>query len=509
MLTWNDRDPLNVTVEIDGEELLVGTLRVYSRRGQKSMTFQYASSYLSDPRAYQIDPAIPLDLGISSPAVNQEIFGVFADGAPDRWGQNLMRREEQNRAKAEGKTARTLTASDFLLGTRDVLRQGAVRLRIPGTDVHIATDEEGVPALIQLGHLLNAADAWIDGESTEQEIKDLLNAGGSLGGARPKAAVILQDGSLGIAKFPDKDKDNWDVCLWEKVEQDLALRSGIDVTEGQLLKVADRNVLVVKRFDRDGQRRIGFASAMTLLEAKDGDHGSYVDLASVIEINSNAVERDLEELFRRIIFSILTNNTDDHLRNHAFLRRKNAWSLSPAFDLNPNPHSSEQRTMFLDSDGLDVTIESMISVAEIFRLSNDRAREILSEVETATGEWRKVAVGRGAKRVDIDLMDGAFESEERKVARSLTSKQKSTSKSTKLEASMPAGFASPSRQCIGETKKGVRCINMLAPGTDRCEAGHYSPAPRSTPSPKNRELQADGVLPTIDDIVEGGSFGGS
>jgi serine/threonine-protein kinase HipA len=417
MATRNEREPIELTVEIGGDEVLVGTLRIYDRRGQ-SMTFQYAESYIGDPRAYQIDPELSLDFGIFQPAVGRDVFGVFSDSAPDRWGQNLMRRAERNRAKAENRQPRTLGPADFLLGTRDVLRHGAIRLCRSGTEEHIANDKNGVPALIDLARLLNAADAFVEGEPQDQDIKDLLNAGGSLGGARPKAAVTLSDNSLAIAKFPNKKNDNWDIALWERVESELAHRSGIDMAESWLHKIANRNVLIAKRFDREGDRRVGFMSAMTMLGAQDGDTRSYVEIAGAIEVNSSTVERDLEELFRRVIFSVLTNNTDDHLRNHGFLRRGNAWQLSPAYDMNPNPESSETRATDVDPDGLNASIEAMSSVAGIFRLSSDSTKEIVREVEIATRDWRQLASQFGADRQEVDLMEVAFESEERKAARS-------------------------------------------------------------------------------------------
>lgn len=416
MAAKREREPIEVTVEIEGDEILVGLLRIYDSRGQ-SMTFKYADTFVGNPRAYPIDPELPLGFGVFQPAVGRDIFGAFSDSTPDRWGQNLILREERNRAKEEHRQPRTMGAVDFFLGTRDFLRQGAIRLRSPETDDYISSDEDGVPALINLPHLLTAADEFVNGNASDRDIKDLFNAGASLGGARPKAAVILKNGSLGIAKFPNKKNDDWDIALWEKVESDLAVEAGIDCAGSWLHKIAGRNVLILKRFDREGDRRIGFMSAMTMLGAKDGDSRSYVEIAEALELNSNTVDRDLEELFRRVIFSILTNNTDDHLRNHAFLRRGNSWQLSPAYDLNPNPESSESRTTAVDPDGLNASIEAMCSVSDIFRLSNERTKQIVDEVETATSDWMHVAERYGAIRQEINLMEIAFESDERKAAR--------------------------------------------------------------------------------------------
>jgi serine/threonine-protein kinase HipA len=203
------------------------------------------------------------------------------------------------------------------------------------------------------------------------------------------------------------------MALWERVEAELAARSGIDVAASELVKIAGRNVLVLRRFDREGDRRLGFASAMTMLEAEDGDARSYAEIASVIELHSKTVNRDLKELFRRTIFSILTNNTDDHLRNHGFLRVDNAWQLSPAYDMNPNPDAGEERTTAVDPDGLNASVESMCSVAATFRLSQSETKEIVGEVEVATREWRRVAQALGAGRDEINRMETAYETEQR------------------------------------------------------------------------------------------------
>jgi serine/threonine-protein kinase HipA len=414
----NQQPPIEVTVEIEGEELLVGNFRVHDRRGQ-SMTFQYSESYIGDPRAYPIDPALPLSLGVFQPPIGWDMFGVFSDTAPDRWGQNLMRRSEREAADREERKQRSLGPINFVLGVRDVLRQGAVRFRDAHNGDHIATDGIGVPALIQLPHLLAVADAYVEGHAIEREINDLLRAGGSLGGARPKAAVTLKDGSLAIAKFPNKKDDNWDIALWEAVEAELAKRSGILMATVELERVANRNIVISHRFDRQDSRRIGFMSAMTMLEARDGDARSYVEIAREIEVNSSTVAGDLAELFRRIAFCILTNNTDDHLRNHGFLRINDAWQLSPAYDMNPNPELAT-RTTALDPDGLNASIESLVEIAELFRLDDAKAKLIVGEVEGGTREWRRVAETKNAKRSEIELMRVAFDNGERDVARALS-----------------------------------------------------------------------------------------
>jgi serine/threonine-protein kinase HipA len=181
-------------------------------------------------------------------------------------------------------------------------------------------------------------------------------------------------------------------------------------------------VLVVERFDRDASRRIGYVSAMTMLEAKDGDQRSYLEIAEVIEAQSPRASDDLRELWRRIAFSILISNTDDHLRNHGFLRTISAgWGLAPAFDLNPDPRPGPKHLSTAIETDDTASIENLMDVAGYFRVDAGRAREILSDVLDATSRWRQVADQVGLSRTATADMAPAFEhaqaSEAQRIAR--------------------------------------------------------------------------------------------
>jgi serine/threonine-protein kinase HipA len=413
-------EQVEVVVGIEGDDVLVGTLRIYSRRGE-STTFEYDRSYLADRRAYPLDPALPLGAGVFQPPLGKPIFNAFSDSAPDRWGQNLMRRSEQERARVAHSTARSLGPVDFLLGTRDELRQGSTRFRDPITETYLAEDAVGVPGLVQLARLLAASDRLGSAQRVDRSIRDLIAAGSSLGGARPKAAVRKPDGTLAIAKFPRAEGDQWDVSAWEMIENELARRSGIDVASAKLIRVANRNVLLVDRFDRVGARRVGFASALTMLEASDGDHRSYLEIAEVLETNSDAPGRELEQLFRRVVFSVLTSNTDDHLRNHGFLRAGRAWTLAPAYDLNPNPYSTGVQSTLPGFENAASSVELACSVAGYYRITPIRAREIVAELEASTADWRDVAMSHQVSSTEIELMSQAFDGQSRVEARRLVS----------------------------------------------------------------------------------------
>jgi serine/threonine-protein kinase HipA len=406
--------PLSVTVELDDEEIVAGTLRTHERRGQIA-TFQYAERYLAHPAAYPLDPALPLGGGVYQPPAGTALANCFSDAAPDRWGQALMRRAERARAKATGATPRLLGPVDFLTEVDDRLRQGAIRLRDPAERA-LAPPDRGVPKIVSLGQLLSAADRLHESAAADDDdVRDLIAAGSSLGGARPKAAVTTDRG-LALAKFPRAD-DRWDVEGWEYVASSLARRAGATSADAELHTVLGRHVVVLDRFDRRGSRRIGFASALTLVEASDMEAHSYLEIADAIERFANTADRDLEELFRRLTFSVLITNTDDHLRNHGFLRRGAGWDLAPAYDVNPNPETTGYQALAIDLEDATASIELVMAVAPAFRLGLGRARAILSDVLAAARHWRDAAAAAGIGRREIAFLTPAFEGREVDVAR--------------------------------------------------------------------------------------------
>jgi serine/threonine-protein kinase HipA len=244
----------------------------------------------------------------------------------------------------------------------------------------------------------------------------LLRGGSSLGGARPKAHVIDARGAAAIAKFPSPAGDEWDVVRWELVALRLAREAGLDVPSADLHVVDGKPVLIVDRFDRVGEGRIGYVSAMTMLEATDGERGSYLEIADAIERHSPSAARDLRELWRRIAFSILISNTDDHLRNHGFLRTSSAgWALAPAFDLNPKPvPGTRYLSTAIDFDDTTASIETLLAVADAFRLDEEAARRIFGEVARATAGWRKAAADTGLPEAEVARMALAFEHDQAK-----------------------------------------------------------------------------------------------
>jgi len=410
---------VDVIVQIGGEDVLAGRLWSHRRRGTESATFSHGAGYLAHPAAYRLDPLLVLSAGQQQTPAERPMFGAFSDCAPDRWGRRLIQRTEVHRVRREGGAERSFGESEYLLGVRDDLRQGALRFRDPARGVYVADEDTGVPHLLDLPQLLNAADRLERDEASETELRTLLRGGSSLGGARPKAHVLGEAGRLSIAKFPSAASDDWDVMRWEAVALGLARASGIAVPDWSLHEIDGRAVLIIDRFDRASGLRIGYVSAMTMLEARDGDQGSYLDIVDVVETHSPHAGADLLQLWRRIAFSILISNTDDHLRNHGFLRTSSAgWALSPAFDLNPDPRAGPKYlSTAIDFDDTEARVETLMGVAEYFRLGPDAARAILGEVSGATSRWRAAAAQAGLDRRSIERMEPAFEHPQAVMAR--------------------------------------------------------------------------------------------
>src|SRR5580658_4791321 len=247
---------VEVLVAIGRRNLLAGRLYSHIRRGSESASFVYDDKYIADPDAFALEPALPLVTGTLQTPVGHALFGAFTDSSPDRWGRTLIRRTEQARAKATKTVPRAMSEIDLLLGVRDDLRQGALRFRPDEQSPFVATEDSGVPVVTDLPALLDIAARAERDAADYEDLRRLLRAGSSLGGARPKAHVLDANGRIAIAKFPSASSDTWNVMAWEKVALDLARDAGIKVPDSQLIHVGARNVLVVDRFDRDDRSRI-------------------------------------------------------------------------------------------------------------------------------------------------------------------------------------------------------------------------------------------------------------
>ena len=404
-----------VFIELAGETVPVGTLWARSRRARQTAAFEYDRSWLARRDAFGIDPALPPARGPFH--IDRPLFSAFTDPAPDRWGQMLLRRNERRRAQAEGRQPRTLQAIDILTLVDDETRLGALRFKDAGGGPFLTSTGRKVPPVVDLPRLLAATTRVIDDRETDEDLRLILAPGTSLGGARPKATVRDSDGRLSIAKFPHRD-DEWPVTRWEAATTALARSAGVEVAPFQLRRAANREVFTARRFDRRDGRRVPFMSALTALEASDNDTRSYLEVAEFLRREGAAVNQDLHQLWRRIVFSMLVSNTDDHLRNHGFLRAPQGWRLSPAYDLNPMPVDVRPRIHALAIDEFDGTasLDTAMAITPMFGIAEREARTIVAEVGRAVSGWREAASRLGIKPDEIDRMASAFDHEDLRAA---------------------------------------------------------------------------------------------
>jgi serine/threonine-protein kinase HipA len=413
-----DREVL-VYVDLQGTPYLVGRLWTRMRKDRESATFEYDKSWLAHAERFSLEPALKLGPGPFHTPSDKPLFGAIGDSAPDRWGRVLMRRAERRRAERERSAPRTLREIDYLLMVDDEARQGALRFAEREGGAFLA--EHGptkIPPLIELPRLLSAAEHVVEDKHSDEDLRLLLAPGSSLGGARPKASVRDQDGHLAIAKFPNKG-DEVNTVLWEAVALTLAAKAGIPVPAWRLETVADKPVLLLRRFDREQGARVPFVSAMSMLGARDNDARSYLEFVDILRQHGAKAKADMHGLWRRIVFSILISNTDDHLRNHGFLWAGPAgWRLSPAYDLNPVPTDIKPRvlTTAIDLDDGTASLKLAFEVASYFEVAPDEARQIAAEVGKAVATWRKPAAKIGLTAAEIDRMGSAFEHEDLKAA---------------------------------------------------------------------------------------------
>ncbi|MDR0973715.1 MAG: type II toxin-antitoxin system HipA family toxin [Prevotellaceae bacterium] len=397
---------------------LIGKLLATPIRGKEVFSFEYDPEWLKSSDACNLDPDLGLYHGTQYTHSNKSNFGVFTDSAPDRWGRVLMDRRESLLSRIEKRPRHNLMESDYLLGVFDEHRMGALRYKTSPDEEFLNDDQHfSTPPWTSLRELEQASykleeDVIEDDPKIMEWLYLLLAPGSSLGGARPKAGVANTDGTLWIAKFPSKD-DRTDIGVWEMLVNELGKQAGLQMAQAMVKKFSGKHhTFLTKRFDRRASgTRIHFSSAMTLLGYTDGDDAncgvSYLELAEFIMRSGARVSADLEELFRRIVFSICVSNTDDHLRNHGFLLTPEGWILSPAYDINPNPHGIGLRLNISDKDNsLDLGLAR--EIAPYLRLSDNKATSIIKHIGNIVSDWRRVATQYKIPRNEQEQMKPAF-----------------------------------------------------------------------------------------------------
>ncbi|MGB6267870.1 MAG: HipA domain-containing protein, partial [Olleya sp.] len=327
----------------------------------------------------------------------------------------LMKRRASQEAAITGEKAKTLYEIDFLLGVYDENRMGALRFKTDLNEPFLDNNNQSpTPPWSSIRELQDAAQNFendTDSDDARQWLAILMAPGSSLGGARPKANILDNDKNLWIAKFPAKN-DTTDKAAWEYLAYQLALKAGINMSECKIQKViGNYNTFFTKRFDRENGERIHFASAMTMTGNNEDtirEHqGSYLELAEFIQNHSSNIEKNLEQLWRRIVFNIAISNTDDHLRNHGFIINEDGWELSPAYDLNPSI-DKDGLALNIDMDNNALDYDLAKSVGIYFRLDEKQMNTILDEVLTAVASWKEMATKINIPNREIELMEKAF-----------------------------------------------------------------------------------------------------
>jgi serine/threonine-protein kinase HipA len=401
---------------LDGP-VLMGKLRISSVRGKDVYAFTFDPQWLDKQRqTLLLDPDLKWGHGEQ---FSGEGFGMFLDSAPDRWGRTLIARREAWEARMAGRAPRHLVDSDFLLAVEDRTRMGGLRFRDPETGNFLSIHPQQQIPPLRLLRELESASCLVDAEAPDDASLDaglriLLWPGSSLGGARPKANTLDPEGNLWIAKFPRRS-DEVDVGAWEGITQELARQAGLRVPAVRVDTFSRHgHTFLVKRFDRVGDQRVHYASAMTLLGYRDGDGAAqgagYLDLAELICRYGENVAADLRELWSRIAFSVAVGNADDHLRNHGFLLGKRGWRLSPLFDVNPQPGATHLSLNITENDNR-MDFELVREVAPFFRLDQSSADGILSHLRDVVSRWQSHARRYASTSADIDRMRSAFQEE--------------------------------------------------------------------------------------------------
>jgi len=393
---------------------LIGVLSAQQAKGRKAFSFEYSKEWIRSKEQILLDPDIGWYSGQQYPA-GKENFGVIFDSMPDTWGRTLMRKRAAQKAKEESRPASVLYDTDYLLGVNDECRMGGVRLKLDKDGPFLDNNPDfPIPPLSRIRELQHAAEVLEANEESENINKwlaILMAPGSSLGGARPKANLVDEQGNLWIAKFPSKS-DTIDKGAWEFLAYKLALKAGIDMTESRIEKVyGNHHTFFTKRFDRNKSERIHFASAMTMTGNNEDTlkekPAGYLDIAEFIQFTGVRNQKDLHQLWKRIVFNMAISNTDDHLRNHGFLLTEGGWILSPAFDINP---SIEKEGLALNVDGHSYALSFRLakSVGEYFQLNDPAMNEIINDVVKAAKSWRKEAMAIGIPHSEQDLMAPAF-----------------------------------------------------------------------------------------------------
>ena len=422
------------------EPMLVGELGYESLRGSDSYSFRYDNDWLRQYGSLFLSADINNYPGQQYTQPGRDIFGCFSDALPDRWGRLLLNRREQILAMEEKRPVRKLSSFDYLMGIDDYSRMGGFRFkepmeqREPSSSLEWPSRDRGRRSQKQDGEFINsekslrippltdiralvAASMEIEKSEELNQLPEkkwllqLVHPGTSLGGARPKASVMNDEGLLCVAKFPSRN-DDYDVGLWEHHSHLLAKEAGVVAAETSIIETGEKyHALLSKRFDRTAEgRRKHFASALTLLGLTDGcdakTGNGYLDIVDFILQNCCDVEQNLRQLYRRVAFNIAIGNSDDHFRNHGFLLTPRGWTLSPAYDMNPT--LNEYQALLINSTTNHADLQVLLDSSEEYMIGKEEAGHIINEVKTGVKHWKSIAIRLGIAKREMDVFEQVF-----------------------------------------------------------------------------------------------------
>lgn len=386
---------IEVYENFSGQYMLMGEIIVNNSRGNLNTSFTFNEEFLKRNKLkFKIDPNLNYFNGPQWAISKTGLFKIFEDTCPDRWGRRLIDKKEKINAEKENRKIKTLDEIDYMLNINDESRMGSFKYKIKGEDNFIPKkDNMDIPPITSLRALEDASFAFEKNDDESKWLKQLVMQGSSLGGARPKASVKDEKGELYIAKFPSIN-DEEDMGLLEKWAVDLAKTCGINVPYTMVKKITNKgHIFLSKRYDREyvngNVNRLFYMSMMTALDKNDGDKASYLDIVSFIRENCVDVKKELLELYKRLIFNILIKNTDDHLRNHAFILKDGKLTLSPAYDLTPNIYGGSNLSLNIDEENSDMSLDLALSTAKYYGFNNHEAKSIISEMEEKVKKRRK------------------------------------------------------------------------------------------------------------------------
>ncbi|MDO4161326.1 MAG: type II toxin-antitoxin system HipA family toxin [Prevotellaceae bacterium] len=410
LYVYGDFDWLN-------EPRLIGELGYEYLSGSDSYSFKFDKNWLGKYGGIVISADINSYPGQQYTHPEKDIFGCFSDALPDRWGRTLLNRREQIEATEEKRPIKRLSSFDYLTGIDDFSRMGGFRFKeTPDGEFINCGNNLRIPPVADIRTLVLAS---MEIEHNEERnllpekrwIQQLIHPGTSLGGARPKASVVDEQGQLCVAKFPSR-KDDYDVAMWEHHSHLLAKECGVMAAETRTVSSGEKyHVLLSKRFDRTVEgRRVHFASAMTMTGLTDGcdakSGNGYIDIVDFILQNCCDVNNNLRQLFRRVAFNIAIGNSDDHFRNHGFLLTPRGWTLAPAYDMNPT--FSEYQSLLINSSTNESSLQILLESCGEYMIGMDDARQIIAEVVSGVSKWKSVAISLGIAKREIDMFEQVY-----------------------------------------------------------------------------------------------------